>query len=179
MGRAYERTYIVSYASVTRDLIVEIEQFLYHEAELLDAGRFDEWLDLFDEETLYFMPTREVVHSRSEGIKGLGDLPYFEDDKPFLRARVQRLKGALAHAEDPPSRTRRIISNVVPREHASDVFDVRCNFIVFQSRLERTENFYVGQRVDRIRRAGENWKIKRREIVLDHAVVPRTISILL
>jgi dibenzofuran dioxygenase beta subunit len=166
-------------SGVNRDLLVDLQQFLFHEAMLLDDGRFDEWLDLFDDDVLYFMPTREVTSNRGDGVRRLGELPFFEDDKAHLRARVQRLKGALAHAEDPPSRTRRLVSNVAIADGAPDLPKVRCNFIVFQSRLETTETFYVGRREDWLRPAGAAWKIARREIVLDHAVIPRTISILL
>lgn len=162
-----------------RDLLLAVQQFLFHEAALLDDGRFDEWLELFDDGVLYFMPTREVTTSRADSLRRLGDLPFFEDDKAFLRARVQRLKGALAHAEDPPSRTRRIVSNIVIGSSTADSILVRCNFIVFQSRLEATETFYVGRREDTLRPASSGWSIVRREIMLDHAVIPRTLSILL
>jgi dibenzofuran dioxygenase beta subunit len=169
----------VNARTADRDTVHDIQQFLYAEADMLDDGRFDEWLALFDDGATYYMPTRDVTSERAASVRGRGDLPFFEDDKDFLKARVQRLKGALAHAEDPPSRTRRIVSNIVVNVAEDDMSVVRCNFIVFQSRLERTENFYVGRRVDRLRRDGRSWKIASREILLDHAVIPRTISILL
>lgn len=167
-------------AASHRDLLIDLQQFLFFEARLLDEGRFDEWLGLLDDGIVYFMPTRQV-DARPESVRAHGDLALFEDDKAYLRARVQRLNGPLAHAEDPPSRTRRLISNVTvrPGDAAGAPVEVRCNFIVFQSRLERTENFYVGYRTDHVRADGASWKITRREIVLDHAVIPRTISILL
>ena len=40
------------------ELRLEVEDFLYHEARLLDERRFHEWLDLFTEDVVYWMPTR-------------------------------------------------------------------------------------------------------------------------
>ena len=43
---------------VAPELQLEIEQFYYHEAELLDDHRYPEWLDLFSDDSRYWMPTR-------------------------------------------------------------------------------------------------------------------------
>ena len=39
----------------------QAEEFLYEEAELLDQRRFDEWLELFTDDLVYFMPIRRNV----------------------------------------------------------------------------------------------------------------------
>ena len=162
---------------ITLDLQQEIEQFLYREARLLDDGRFYEWLDLFTDDAFYFMPTRESRASREEGERKVGELAHFEDDKSFLVSRVQRLDSELAHAEQPPTRTRHFISNVEVIEEGDDQIEVRCNILVYQSRLERTECFYVGKREDHLRRVDDEWRIARRKIVLDQTLLPRTLSI--
>src|SRR5208337_1905717 len=84
----------------------EIEQFLYREARLLDEGRFDEWLDLFTADAVYWLPA------------GQGDthpdrqVSIIYDTRQEMERRVARLQSGYAHAQDPPSRTHRIVSNV-------------------------------------------------------------------
>jgi 3-phenylpropionate/cinnamic acid dioxygenase small subunit len=57
--------------------------------------------------------------------------------------------------------------------------NVRCNLLVYQSRLERTEVSYVGRREDRFSEAGQSWRIASRKIILDQTLIPRTLSIFL
>ena len=164
---------------VTAEAQREVEQFLYREARLLDGGKLRDWLDLFAEDARYWMPARETRMNRHEELSGEGGLAIFDDDKNFLRARIERIGGGLAHAEEPPSRTRHFVSNIEVREaesHGGEL-DVFCNILVYQSRLERTECYYVGRREDRLRRVGPDFKIARRTIVLDQTLFPRTISV--
>jgi 3-phenylpropionate/cinnamic acid dioxygenase small subunit len=71
-----------------------------------------------------------------------------------------------------------MLSNVEVDERPDGEIDVACNMIVYQTRLERTEAFYIGRREDRLRRTGDGWRIAARKIVLDQTLMPRTISIL-
>lgn len=162
---------------VALELQREVEQFLYREARLLDTGKLRDWLDLFADDARYWMPARETRMDRAEEVRREDELAIFDDDKNFLRARIDRIGGGLAHAEEPASRTRHFVSNVEVEEAAGGELDVRCNIMVYQSRLERTECTYVGRREDRLRRAGAGFKIARRTIVLDQTLFPRTISV--
>jgi 3-phenylpropionate/cinnamic acid dioxygenase small subunit len=156
----------------------EVQQFLFHEARLLDERRFDEWLTLFTEDCRYWMPVRQTTMRAADELRGDDELPLFDDDKQFLTARVYRLtRTPLAHAERPPSRTRHFVTNVTIEELDNSELDVSANVLVYQSRLERTESTFVGFRRDRLRRSGETWRILDRKIVLDQTLVPRTVSI--
>ena len=165
-------------AGVSRDLQQEIEQFLYDEAELLDDGRFHEWLDLFTDDVRYWMPVRETLQGRRDGLhpEGPPTVALIDDDKAFLTLRVRRLDTGLAHAETPPSRTRRLIGNVRIREQPDGELLVRSNFLLYQARQEQTDYQFVGQREDRLRRVAGEWRIAWRKIVLDHTVLPRALS---
>ena len=162
---------------ITLELQREIEQFLYAEARLLDDGAYREWLDLFTDDTIYWMPVRETRAARSDGLRKAGDLALFEDDKIFLGQRIERIESGLAHAEEPPSRTRHFISNVEVSARDDGGLDVRSNILVYQLRLERTESTYVGRREDMLRPVDDCWKIARRMIALDQTLLPRSISI--
>lgn len=162
------------------DLQHEVEQFLYREVRMLAEGRFEEWLDLFTEDSRYLMPIRETTATREESERGEEFLPHIDDDKDFMRARVQRLRHHLAHAEQPPSRLRYFISNIEVEDadggEAGDL-DVRCNLMVYQSRLERTEKIFVGRREDRLRPENGSYRIVGRTVVLDQSLLPRSITI--
>ena len=155
-------------------LWLELMQFYIREAWLLDERRLGEWLDLFTDDVLYFMPRRKNVWRRESDreVTALGDLAAIEDDKRYLQMRVARLESGMAWAEDPPSRTRHIITNieVEPGDTASEI-RVYSNFLVYRSRAETEQDFYVGARQDVLRQVDDAWKIARRKIILDQNVL--------
>lgn len=160
------------------DLHKEIELFLYHEAHLLDQREFEAWLDLFTDDAFYWMPTTETRDIDQEKSPLKGEWVLIEDDKNFLYKRYERLQTRMAHAEQPRSRTRRMVSNVLIKENDNDQkLLVLSNFIIFQSRRDKEECFFVGRREDTLVRHGDKWKISNRSIFLDHRVLPRAISI--
>ena len=80
----------------------------------------------------------------------------------------------------PPSRTRRLISNVRVKRDDGDGIEVDSNFIVYRTRMEKDEDFFVGTRKDILRRIDGGFKIARRTIILDQAVLAaKNISIFL
>jgi len=161
------------------ELRQEVEIFLFEEARLLDKGHLLEWLDLFTEDTRYWMPMRETLPA-SEQPPEPGDLAYvlLDEDKGSLVARVTRLNTGLAHVEEPRSFTRHVISNVLVREtDTADEVIAESNFMVFQVHRRGHEYLYVGSREDLLRRVDGAWKIARRKIYLDQLVLPRAISI--
>jgi len=168
------------------DLIREVEQFLYREARLLDDRRFRDWLTLFTDDVRYWMASRTNRYPKSsKAIAILDPERYVEDDigredelaildesKETLSGRVARLDTGMAWAEDPPSRTRHMISNI--EIEAGDVdseLRVYSNFIVYRSRAETEQDFYVGARRDVLRRVDGEWKIAHRKLILDQNVL--------
>jgi 3-phenylpropionate/cinnamic acid dioxygenase small subunit len=178
---------------MNEDVTREVEQFLYREARLLDERRFDEWLGLLTDDIRYWMAARSNRYPRrSKAIAILDPERYVEDDIPrddelslldenkqSLTARIARLDTGMAWAEDPPSRTRHLITNieVAPAAAASQV-QVHSNFIVYRTRAETEQDFYVGARRDLLRRTEGEWKIAERRVILDQNVLlAKNISI--
>ena len=162
------------------DEIREIEQFLYEEAFLLDERRFPEWLGLFTDDARYWMPTRNTLAksqpnahtSVDDELTTEGELAWFDDSKLTLVARVARLQGGIAWAEDPPSRTRRLLSNIhVASGEAEGEFRVRSYFLLHRTRHQIEREVFVGCRHDVLRRTSDGLRIARRKIVLDDAVL--------
>jgi 3-phenylpropionate/cinnamic acid dioxygenase small subunit len=171
---------------ITEETIREVEQFLYREARLLDSRRFSEWLEFFSEDLRYWMPTRSnryPVNSKAisildasryeeEEVSGEDELAFMEETKKTLEMRVARLATGMAWAEDPPSRTRHIITNIeVEQGDTSDQLRAYSNFVMYRNRAERDEDFYVGSREDIMRREGGQLRISYRKIVMDQNVL--------
>jgi 3-phenylpropionate/cinnamic acid dioxygenase small subunit len=155
-------------------LAYEIEQFLYEEAALLDERRFHEWLDLFTEDTHYWMPIRSTRARGQEDLEltAEDENSYFDEDKSMLEQRVAKLDTGWSWAEDPPSRTRHIVSNVrLLTGPADGEVTALCNFVVYRSRLAVDEDLWIGRREDVLRKVGGAWKIARRHIFLDQTVL--------
>jgi len=152
----------------------EVEQFLYHEAALLDDRRFHEWLELLTDDVEYWMPIRSTRARGDEAneFTKLGEAAFFDENKEFLEERVRKLDTGFAWAEDPPSRTRHLVSNVriLERPSESELL-VACNWIVYRTRLAADEDLWVGRREDTLRKVGGAWKIARRHIFLDQVVL--------
>lgn len=158
---------------VAPDLLREVEQFLYQEARLLDERHFHTWLELFTEDLHYWMPTRSnrLLPDIGRELSGRGELAYFDDDLPMLRARVVRLDTGMAWAEDPPSRTQHLVTNVQIDELTTDELKVHCCFLIFRGRNETEEDLFAGYRDDVLRRVEGGLKIARRKIVLTQNVL--------
>lgn len=159
---------------MSHELWHDVHRFLAHEAWLLDERRVEEWVDLFTDDAHYWMPVRSVVR-RDQTDKELarpGDMAYFDETKETLRVRIERLKTGMAWAEDPPSRTRHIIANleVESGDRPSEV-KARSAILVYRTTLAREVDILAGTRNDLLRTVNGEWKIARRTIILDQAVL--------
>lgn len=152
-----------------------IEQFYYHEAALLDDRKFKEWLDLLSDDLEYWMPirtTRSHADRHLEFAK-IGEHAYFDDDKKLMTMRVNKLYTGYSWGEDPPSRTRHLITNVrILNMISENEIDVSSNFTLYQSRLSDEENFWFGRREDRLKNENNSWRVLKRHIFLDHVRLP-------
>jgi 3-phenylpropionate/cinnamic acid dioxygenase small subunit len=171
----------------------EIEDFLYHEAELLDERRYDEWLDLFTEDARYWMPIRRNVHRGDparEFTREGADVNWFDEGKETLTRRVRQIQTGIHWAEEPPSRICHMISNVQVLDAAPPgrtgapagaspgsglllPFEVavKCRFLIYRNRVETETDLLVGKREDLLRRITGGWRIAHRKIVLDQSVL--------
>ncbi len=166
------------------DVQREVEQFLYREARLLDTLRLREWVELFTDDARYWMPLRTVRYTKEskaitavEGAQPARDeagedaLAVYDDTKDSLTTRIARLETGLAWAEDPPSRTRHIITNVeVEPTGADSEVMVYSNFVVHRARFETEADVLFGQRQDVLRKVDGAWRIASRKILLDDSV---------
>lgn len=163
-------------STVSAELQNEIEQFFYAEAELLDDHRYHDWLLLWTEDCHYWNPSRHTrpLRERRFEVSDINESHFSDDDISLLRGRVRRVTSGMQWSEEPPSRTRRILSNVRIKVEDDGTLSTRLNFYVYRSRLERHQDWFVGERFDRLLRSetgGLGFQIFERKIVFDQTVV--------
>jgi 3-phenylpropionate/cinnamic acid dioxygenase small subunit len=157
----------------------EVEDFLYHEAELLDERRYEEWLDLFTPDLHYWMPMRRNVprgEPEREYTRHGTEVNWFDEGKETLTRRVRQVLTGVHWAEEPPSRICHIVSNVQilhtsPAAETPAEIGVKSRFIVYRNRVETETDFLVGKREDMLRRVDGGLQIARRKIILDQNVL--------
>ena len=157
----------------------EIEEFLYHEADLLDERRYEEWLALIAEDVRYWMPMRrnvKVGEAEREFTRAEQDINWFDEGKETLTRRVKQILTGMHWAEEPVSRISHMVSNVRLVEVNPSVAEpaevlTRCRFLIYRNRVETETDFLVGKREDLLRHAEGGWQIARRKIILDQNVL--------
>lgn len=150
----------------------QFEEWLYHEAKLLDEIDFDGWYALLHPTITYQMPVRV----NKEGIERpdyTTEMFAFEDDYQTLKMRVERLKSDYAWAEIPPSRTRRFVSNVrvtdyQEQQHAS----VKSYLLIYRNRLNDIHHDLIsGERSDEFLYEDGVWKLAKRTFIVDQTTI--------
>jgi p-cumate 2,3-dioxygenase subunit beta len=140
----------------------DVETFLFDEAAILDEWMLDDWLEFFDERSVYLVPTTDNPGGHPEA-----DQFVIADDYDGIRARVRRLKSRKAHAENPRSRTRRLITNVrLERLDADGAAHVTASFLVYRIKYGLTTQF-VGQYRHVLVQADGKLRFRRRVAVID------------
>ncbi|WP_319455888.1 MULTISPECIES: 3-phenylpropionate/cinnamic acid dioxygenase subunit beta [unclassified Mycobacterium] len=157
---------------VDRGVYDEVRDFLFLEAELLDDGRLEDWLGLLTDDVQYLMPVR-VTRARGEGTGFLDNIFHFEENKYRLAKRIERLAGEYAWAEDPPSRTRHVISNIRARPGAApDEVLVKSIVILYRTRGDSPAyDLLSAERCDVLRHGEGGWQLAHRRILVDQSTL--------
>jgi p-cumate 2,3-dioxygenase subunit beta len=140
----------------------DVEDFLFAEAELLDEWRLPEWLELFTDDAIYYIPATDLAVDASPD----NNLFYVADDRFRLSERVKRLMKRTAHAEFPHSRTRHLVSNVRIRKHIGDDIEVSSAFITYRTKDGVTDTYFGSNRY-RLVPGNGTFRIKEKRCLLD------------
>ncbi|MFF2112059.1 aromatic-ring-hydroxylating dioxygenase subunit beta [Rhodococcus koreensis] len=139
-----------------------VEEFLFHEAGLIDEWRLEEWLDLFTLDCTYEVPATD----RPDADPGL-TWSLIHDGRTMLEQRVIRLKKPEAHAEFPHSQTSRIVGNVRILTQNNESISVTANFIINRAKAGKFDT-YVGRYDYDLTPHGSSFLIRRKRAVLAH-----------
>ena len=157
----------------------EVEAFLYHEANLLDDRRYEEWLDLLTDDVRYWVPMRRNVkfgELEREFTREGQDINWFDEGKTTLTQRVRQILTGVHWAEEPLSRLSHLVTNVeiteaTPSAADAEEVSLRCRFIIYRNRVATETDILVGRREDRLRRVDGEWRIAQRQVFLDQNVL--------
>ena len=139
----------------------DYEEFLYHEAALLDQWRLEEWYGLFTADSTYEVPTMGKARDATPD----SALFYVADDYARLRHRVNRLLKASAHAEWPRSTHVRIVGNVRVEGADENGTKVVCSFVTYRSKNNITDT-YIGHALYTLVDEGGQLKIRSKRVML-------------
>jgi p-cumate 2,3-dioxygenase subunit beta len=140
----------------------DVEDFLFVEADLLDEWRLPEWLELFTEDAVYYVPSTDVAPDSSPD----KNLFYVADDRFRLSERVKRLMKRTAHAEFPHSRTRHLVSNVRIRNRGDSELEIGSSFITYRTKDAVTDTYFGSNRYRLVIENGD-LRIKEKRCLLD------------
>jgi len=138
---------------------VNVEQFLYHEARLLDTHQLEAWLELFTQDATYWVP---LERDQKDPIE-TSSIIY--DDRTLLELRVKQARHPRAHARLPLARTVHQVGNVVPLEQKNGELHVSSTLQVIEFRNER-QRLYGALVEHRLRRDGDSFRIAHKRVDL-------------
>ncbi len=140
------------------DLRPAVEQALYHEARLLDERRYRAWLERFTDDCVYWIPLDPDADPRTT-------VSYFLDDRRRMADRIGLLETGWAHAQEPPSRTARTVSNVEAWPADGGDTLARCSTVVWEHRKDRLTPF--ASRNDYLLASlGDGWTVRHKIVRL-------------
>ncbi|HYF27878.1 MAG TPA: aromatic-ring-hydroxylating dioxygenase subunit beta [Baekduia sp.] len=143
-------------SSITRQ---EAEEFLFREARYADEHQYDDWEALWTDDAIYWVP------AQAEDIDPTQQMSVIFDNRSRIATRIKQLHTGKRHAQTPPSRLRRLISNVEIIEEGEDGTLVFSNFLVAESR-ERGTQLWAGKAEHRLRRVDGEVRMAYKKVVL-------------
>jgi len=146
-------------AAADVELYSEIEQFLYHEAWLLDQGRLDEWLALYTDDATYWIP----LEANQADPLTTSSIVY--DDRRLLEVRVRQFQHPRAHARIPVPRTVHQVGNVRVIETGGRDVRVGSTLVLVEYRRE-SQRLWGAIVEHRLRRTAEGLRIAAKRVDL-------------
>jgi 3-phenylpropionate/cinnamic acid dioxygenase small subunit len=141
------------------EILRNVEQFLFLEADCLDRHAYDEWLDLWDDDPLYWVPCNDDDTDPGERIS----LIY--ERRQQIEQRIRRLAGKHAHAQDPKSRLMRVVSNVRIHESTEAQVLAASAFVLGEIRRDR-QVVWFGRNLHTLTRHGDGFRMKQKKVLL-------------
>ena len=159
---------------ISPELYQEGIDFFLKEAEAIDNGNFNDWLNFMSDDFTYKIPIR-VTRERAAETEFCELAALMDETKSTLEMRVLRAYSEYNWAEDPVSRTRHFLTNfrAALDPDCANTIHFKTNFLLYRGRFDSPSyQFLSGERHDSITRMNGEWKLLKRIILLDHATIP-------
>jgi benzoate/toluate 1,2-dioxygenase beta subunit len=145
-----------------------IESFLYREARLMDEHRYQEWLSLWTNDGVYWVPTSKEATDPNQ------EVSIIYDDRSKIADRVEYLEsGTVRDAKSRPS-LRRIVSNIEIGKVTKEATEVESNFVLVEAR-DDDQFVWAGRTLHRLRAEGGDIRISFKKVLLVNSNQPMSI----
>jgi 3-phenylpropionate/cinnamic acid dioxygenase small subunit len=141
------------------DLLREVEQFIYREARLADELEYDEWEALWTDDAIYWVP------ANGDDIDPATQMSVLFDNRSRIATRIKQLQTGKRHSQNPPSRLRRLISNIELLSSDDEHIHAGANFLIYESR-ERGLTLWAGRTEYKLRRADGGLRMVCKKVLL-------------
>jgi len=150
---------------------------LSHEARLLDESRFDEWLELYTPDCLFWMPAWREDGTLTEDPDAELSMIYYRGRRN-LEDRMKRLRSGHSVASNAMTRVCHLVTNVMVDKVDENAARTRAAFHVdvYDARTSRSHCFFGSYRHAFVRHAGD-WVISEKIIHLQNEVIPTMLDI--
>ena len=163
--------YVPDVAHASAGLQREVETFLYRQAALLDARRWQDWIDLFADDGVYWMP------AAPEQTDWLGEPSIFAEDKLLMEVRMGRLQHPNAWSQAAMWGTNHLVGNVIVESAQGDTVHVYSRFQVMELRRDAVRHFGGSYRHTLVRTAdGLRVKLQRVDLMNGQAAYEYVIQ---
>ena len=146
-----------------------VVEFLYREARLADEARYAEWLALWTDDGVYWVPA-----TTDPGADPDKHLSHIYDNRARLDTRVKLLQTGHRYSQEPASLMRRLISNIEAREAEGGELVAESNFLLAELAIQAKHemHWWVGRATHRLRRVDGALRMSRKKVVLINAAEP-------
>lgn len=148
-----------------QDLQHQVEQFLYNQAQLLDAKRWQAFIDQFAEDGVYWAAV-DPHHSHWDGVPSI-----FTEDRDLMTVRMKRVLNPNAWSQQAEWGTSHIVSNVVIEKILGDEVHVRSRFHMLEMRRDDLRHF-AGTYRHQLRKTADGWRIQLQRVDMLNAQMP-------
>jgi 3-phenylpropionate/cinnamic acid dioxygenase small subunit len=142
-----------------------VEEYLFHEARLLDEREFEAWMALFADDGIYWIPATPGQQDP------LGEVSIAYEDLQLIDVRVRRLRHPENYADQPQARTRRVIGNVMLDDSDAASTVVRSNFTLVEFQNDE-QRLFAGEYIHTLRQVGDDFQIVQKRVNLLNCDAP-------
>jgi benzoate/toluate 1,2-dioxygenase subunit beta len=139
-----------------------VEQFLYHQADLLDRKEWERWIGLFADDGVYWMPP-EPSYTTWDGTPAI-----FAEDKNLMRVRMGRVLHPDAWSQRPLWGTNHVVSNVILEKETKSEVIVRSRFHMMELRRDDVRHF-AGSYLHQLKKTRDGYRIKLQRVDMTNA----------